>query len=216
MTKIKVCGLTDVETALAAARAGVDFVGLVFAPSRRHVSEETAQKIAEAVSSLKPRPEIVGVFVNMEADEVNRIARHCHLDIIQLSGDENWSYLKQMKKPVIKVIHISDSSRAGEILAELERNSRLDFEHSVIPLVDTKKEGAYGGTGSSFNWKLAAEVAARFPVMIAGGLDTANVEQMIKDVKPWGVDVSSGVETGSRKDIKKIRTFIDEVRRGCF
>jgi len=216
MTKVKICGLTDVETALATACAGADYIGLVFAPSRRQVSEERALEIVEAVKRLKPCPETVGVFVNMAADEVSRIADYCRLDMIQLSGDESWSYLLQMKKPVIKVIHVSESSRADEVLLELERNSRLGFNHSVIPLLDTKMEGAYGGTGSSFNWKLAAKVATRFPVMIAGGLNPANVESMIKEVKPWGVDVSSGVETSGRKDIQKIKAFIDTVRRECF
>ena len=160
-----------------------------------------------------------GISVDLYfASEVDKrailVANWNHSDIIQLSGDESWSYLTQMKKPVIKVIHISESSRVDEILAELEKSSRLNFRHSVIPLLDTKMEGAYGGTGSSFNWHLAAEVAARFPVMIAGGLDPTNVELMIKEVEPWGVDVSSGVETEGSKDISKIKTFVDKVRQG--
>jgi phosphoribosylanthranilate isomerase len=213
MIKIKICGLTSVETVLATARAGADFIGLVFAPSHRRVSQVKALEIVRAVKSLKPRPETVGVFVNMESEEVNSITEFCRLDKIQLSGDESWCYLRQMKKPVIKVIHISAISKIDEVLAELEEGNRQDLKQPVIPLLDTKTEGAYGGTGSSFDWRLAAEVAARFPVMIAGGLNPTNVKSLVEEVKPWGVDVSSGVETDGKKDISKIKAFIDELRR---
>ena len=214
VTKVKICGLIDAEAALVASRAGADFIGLVFAPSRRRVAQDTALEIVRSVKNLKLRPEAVGVFVNMAADEVNRIAEYCRLERVQLSGDESLSYLRQMRKPVIKVIHISESSKTDEVLVELEEINKLDLEQPVIPLLDTKKEGAYGGTGSSFNWQLASEVAARFPVMIAGGLDLSNVDILMKEVKPWGVDVSSGVETDGKKDISKIKAFIDKVRQG--
>lgn len=212
MTKVKICGLTDVETALATAYAGADFIGLVFAHSRRQVSQEKALEIAEAVGSLKPRPETVGVFVNMAADEANYIAEYCRLDRVQLSGDEDWSYIKQIKKKVFKVIHISAGSKTAEVLAELEKGLRLDLKQPVIPMLDTQRKGSYGGTGSSFDWRLASEVAARFPVIIAGGLDPNNIKLLLKEVKPWGVDVSSGVETGGKKDIKKIKAFITAVK----
>ena len=121
MTRVKICGLMEIEQALAAARAGADFVGVVFAPSRRQISPEKALPIVEAIRSLPAHPEVVGVFANLEAQEVNRIADYCHLDMVQLSGDEDWAYCQNMKRPVIKVIHVSGGQKAGPVLTEIEK-----------------------------------------------------------------------------------------------
>jgi len=212
VTKVKICGLSEVEHALAASEAGADFLGLVFATSRRQVSPEKASPIVEAVHRLRRQPAIVGVFVNSPAQEVNQIARYCQLDWVQLSGDETWHYCQQIERPVIKAIRISPANTAQEVLAEIEAGYQMFAPQKLICLLDSQVGDAYGGTGQAFNWQLAEEVSARFPVIIAGGLTPTNVGQLIKRIQPWGVDVSTGVETNGVKDTPKIKAFIEAVR----
>lgn len=213
MIKIKICGLSEVEHALFAAEAGADFLGLVFAPSQRQVSLEKALSLVEAVHSLSPRPQMVGIFVNLPAPEVNRIANNCCLDWAQLSGDETWQYCQQVERPIIKAIHIPRGRPAREVIDEITTGQKIMLNHEFVCLLDAQSVGAYGGTGQAFDWQLAREVSVRFPVIIAGGLSSANVGQVIREVQPWGVDVSTGVETNGRKDAAKIRAFIEAVRR---
>jgi len=213
VTKVKVCGLSEIEHALAVGRAGADYLGLVFAPSRRQVSPEKALLLVKAVHSLTPRPAMVGVFVNSSVQEVNHIADYCRLDWVQLSGDETWQYCRQIRKPLIKVIHVSTKQKADEILANIETGCQLHPKEELICLLDSQVSDAHGGTGKVFNWQLAREVSARFPVMVAGGLTPANVGQLVTEVRPWGVDVSTGVESHGQKDPAKIKAFIQAVRK---
>jgi phosphoribosylanthranilate isomerase len=208
VTKIKICGLSETQHALAAAEASADYLGLVFAPSRHQVSAQKALEIVEAIHKLRPHPDIVGVFANSTAEEVNRIANYCNLDWVQLSGDETWDYCQQIERPIIKTVHVSGTKTAEEIISEIAMGYRLFPRQNFVCLVDSKVGNTYGGTGQTFDWKLAKEVSARFSVIIAGGLTPANISQLVKEVQPWGVDVSTGVETNGRKDIAKITAFI--------
>jgi phosphoribosylanthranilate isomerase len=201
-----------VQHALAAAEADADFLGLVFATSKRQISVEKALEITKAVHAFKPDQLVVGVFANSAADEVNRIAEYCHFDWVQLSGDETWRYCKQIKKPIIKVIHVSNTSMPEEIISEISAGYQLLPEKSLLCLLDSKVGEAYGGTGKTFDWRLAREVTTKFHVIVAGGLTPTNVGNMVKEIQPWGVDVSSGVETNGQKDKVKIGEFIQAVR----
>jgi phosphoribosylanthranilate isomerase len=211
-TRVKICGIRDKTHALAAVEAGADFIGLVFAPSKRQVTPTQACEIASAVKKSSDATKVVGVFVNAPASQVNEIADFCALDCVQLSGDESWEYCREVVEPVIKAIRIGQQSPA-ELYAELSAGGQLLPQQRFIALLDSQVEGKYGGTGESFNWNLAQQVAKRFPVIIAGGLDPENVSRLIERVRPWGVDVSSGVETGGIKDIAKIKAFIEAVRK---
>jgi phosphoribosylanthranilate isomerase len=252
VTRIKVCGITEKQHALAAARAGADFIGLVFAPSPRQVSAEKALLLSQAIHNSGAATEVVGVFVNAAVDEVNRIADYCRLDRVQLSGDETWEYCQQIERPAIKAIHmlttqtlspfktpaypLSLTRREGDrgvphfsqekigdsvgalpdykvAIDQIAMGYQLIPHQKLICLLDTKVKGIYGGTGQTFDWQLAKEVAARFPIIIAGGLSPDNVGKLVKEVQPWGIDVSTGVEINGRKDEAKIIAFIEAVNK---
>jgi phosphoribosylanthranilate isomerase len=205
--KVKICGLTDAESAQAAVRAGADYIGMVFAPSKRQLNPPRAKEISNSIRGSKIRPLLVGVFVDSNPGEVNRIADYCQLDVVQLSGKESWYQCGQIKLPIIKALHISAGSKAETICAEIEKGYDWISRERLTFLLDTQSSQG-GGSGKTFDWGIAREVAARFPVIVAGGLNPENVGGMIGKVNPWGVDVSSGVETEGKKDIKKIEEFV--------
>ncbi len=219
MTLVKICGLREPAHALAAAEAGADFIGLVFAESRRRVTVEQARAIARALGEpltgagggaehieallRRKRPLVVGVFAGVDAEAVSRAADAVSLDLVQLGGEEPWDMCGKPSRPVLKVVKVRDGTSAEEIVAAIRPGA--------VPLLDTHVEGALGGTGQTFDWAVAAEVARRLPIVLAGGLTPENVGEAVRRVCPWAVDVSSGVETDGVKDVEKIRAFIAAV-----
>ena len=210
MTHVKICGISRLEDAEAAA--GADFIGLVFAESPRRVTLEQARAIVEAVRSRPASPKAVGVFANNTLDEVNETARALGLDYVQISGDEADDHLRRIDAPVVRAVHIQ--AGAGERPDPAALAARLDALHALgaTPLLDAKVDARYGGTGRRFDHDAARDAAREHDFLLAGGLTPENVADAVANVRPWGVDVSSGVETGGVKDPAKIRAFIEAVR----
>jgi phosphoribosylanthranilate isomerase len=206
MTRVKICGITDVSYIGAIAEAGADLIGVVFARSPRQVTPEKAKEISSVAK--KQGLAVVGVFVNTPPGEVNALTTTCGLDWVQLSGDEDMDCCRQVRKPLIRAIHIAPDWDEARLLAHLEsQQTKLRYQSHVY-LLDTLVEEKYGGTGQSFSWDIARSAAAKYPVIIAGGLKPENVGKVVAELNPWGVDVSSGVESGGVKDIEKIKAFI--------
>ncbi len=210
MTTVKICGLRTEEHALAALEAGADFLGFIFAPSRRQVQPETVASIVAAVRAAPggDRIRCVGVFVNESAERMVEIARIAGLDTLQLSGDEPIAILDTLRQlaPDLEVI------KALRLTGSDDEVPWLDAPVSIRLLIDAHVPGSYGGAGVVGDWQQAAQLARQRQVLLAGGLHPGNVAQAIAEVQPWGVDVSSGVETEGTKDSAKIRSFIATVR----
>jgi phosphoribosylanthranilate isomerase len=212
MTRIKICGIKEEAHALAAAEAGADFIGMVFAPSPRQVTPARAEKIVSALKKTGATTEVVGVFVNTPAAKVKKIAEFCHLDWVQMNSDEPWVYCRELDTPVIKAIRVSRHNQPEQICADLAYGAKILTDQKHLFLLDSNVRYKYGGTGRTFDWSLAKLPASQFPVIVAGGLTPKNVADAIRTVAPWGVDVSSGVETKGVKDMIKVRKFIEAVR----
>ena len=211
MTKVKICSVQEAEHILAAAEAGANFVGLNFVPGvRRRLPEDKAR---EMVSAFRDRynhtgPKLVGIFVDQPLDEVDRILQECDLDMAQLSGHESLEYARQVSRPVIKVVHVPAQRPDGEAIASL-RPLLAELESAgILPLLHPDVGPALGGTGAAFDWEIARALAADRRFLLAGGLGPENVAQAVRQVQPWGVDVSSGVETAGIKDVEKIEAFV--------
>jgi len=238
MTRVKICGCMRVADAIAARDAGADFVGILFAPaSQRRVPVEEAAEIvaslgvplrdieqddppplhpgrfatpaawyahgAEALERLlaRKRPLTVGVFENQPVEEVNEIADEAGLDLVQLSGDEPWSDCLLVARQAIKVLR----PRGGETARDLVR--RVEPGAAVAVMLDPSR-----GTGASMDPEIAAGVAVELPIWLAGGLTPESVADTIRAVRPWAVDVSSGVETHGAKDPAKIMAFVQAAK----
>jgi phosphoribosylanthranilate isomerase len=203
--KVKVCGITNAEDALAAVEAGADALGFIFyEKSPRYVVPAVAANI---IAELPPLVTPVGVFVNEGLATVRSIMDTCGLAMAQLHGDENVSYCRELARPAMKALRLRDR---GSLLALAEYQGRGGVRGFVL---DTFSELSYGGTGQITDWGLAAEVAKSTPLLLAGGLTPDNVTEAIRTVRPYGVDVSSGVESApGKKDHAKMRAFVDAVR----
>eukprot|EP00028_Trichosphaerium_sp_Am-I-7-wt_P008773 CAMPEP_0168521494 /NCGR_PEP_ID=MMETSP0405-20121227/8700_1 /TAXON_ID=498012 /ORGANISM="Trichosphaerium sp, Strain Am-I-7 wt" /LENGTH=462 /DNA_ID=CAMNT_0008542745 /DNA_START=225 /DNA_END=1613 /DNA_ORIENTATION=- len=245
ITYVKICGIKNVEDALATVEAGADFIGLVFASkSKRLVSVELAKEITKRIHTrsdvgitakqsntptfekssasdmkadawytecakkwdaiLKVKtPLVVGVFADQDIDEVNRIAAEVDLDVIQFSGDEPFDVCLKACRPAWKAVHVGNDA-PDDVL------KRFVPSTATCVLLDTRDPSAKGGTGKKFDWSIAASLPV--PIILAGGLDPINVSNAVSQVRPFALDVSSGVETEGKKDMIKIRNFIREAK----
>ena len=219
MTVFKICGLRDTASALAAAQSGASFLGFVFVEGvrRQLAPDRGAEIIGEyrgRAAALRVRsPLIVGLFANQTAEFVNRVARSCGLDYAQLCGDEPPDFWDALDLPVIRQVKVREElGRAAAVgLAAEQVGEAIQAGH--LAALDKHQAGALGGTGTSFDWGLAKDIAGERRLLLAGGLTADNVGDAIAIAAPWGVDVSSGVETGGVKDAAKIRAFAEAVER---
>ncbi|HET9846448.1 MAG TPA: phosphoribosylanthranilate isomerase [Nitrospira sp.] len=203
--KVKICGITNVEDASVAVAAGADALGFIFyEKSPRYVVPAVAARI---IAGLPPLVTAVGVFVNEGLATVRSIMDTCGLALAQLHGNEDAAYCRELSRPAMKALRLKDRS---SFLSLAEYQGRAGVRGFVI---DTFSEMAYGGTGQVADWRLASEAAKTASILLAGGLTPDNVADAIRAVRPYGVDVSSGVESvPGRKDHEKVRAFIGAVR----
>ena len=216
MTKFKICGLRDADNALAAANAGAAFLGLNFVPGvRRQITKDQAQTIVGRLRAALGEgvPTLVGLFANQPVDEVNRIVDQCGLELAQLCGDEPREYWGQVRVPVMRQIKVRDDIPTEAAVETAAQQIEEVVGSGYTPMLDKYERGHLGGTGRTFDWRVARELASRYDLVLAGGLTPDNVARAIAEVGPQVVDVSSGVETDGVKDAAKIRRFAEEVRR---
>ncbi len=210
MTIVKICGIKTLEDALAAIEMGADMLGFNFYPeSPRYVTPPMCAHISRRVSEQAPHVILVGVFVNMSPVEILRLLNACGLHLAQLSGDESPEVLEALGDRAFKVLRATHESDLQNVL--------LRYSPRIRPpayLFDAAVHGKYGGTGKQANWELARQLAQRVPILLAGGLTPENVAIAVEQVRPWGVDVASGVESEpGQKDLRKIKAFIQQAKQ---
>ena len=204
MTRIKICGITNLDDGLEAIAAGVDALGFVFVPNTpRYITPSQAKLV---IKQLPPFITNVGLFVDSEIDEIENIVNHCKLDAVQLHGNESPEMCSQisLQTKVIKSFHVK---KELQVLRNEIENYRVDAY-----LLDTFIKGKAGGTGQTFDWRIAEGLSQR--IILAGGLTPDNIGTAIAQLQPYGVDVSSGVEKSpGKKDTNKIYSFVRQVRK---
>ncbi|MGV7220254.1 MAG: phosphoribosylanthranilate isomerase [Nitrospinales bacterium] len=193
--KVKVCGMTSLQDALMAVGFGADAVGFIFyKKSPRFVTEKIVKGIA-----LPPFVSKVGVFVNETSERINKIADACRLDTVQLHGDESPAFCRKIRTRVVKAIRLKDAK-------SLELMPRYEVDGFLL---DSYVKDIHGGTGQTCDWNLVRKAGKFGPVILAGGLCPANIDEAVTEVQPYGVDVCSGVEKSpGKKDRAKVRDFI--------
>lgn len=202
-TRVKICGITNAEDAIASVKAGADALGVVLTEGPRQVTLEEAAEVLAAVPPFVAR---VGVFVDADADFVAEAAQRLRLTALQFHGDESPRECREAPRPVIKAIHVREGGGMLEDFAA--------YEGCVAALLlDTFVRGESGGTGVTFAWDRVGELPRFAPVVVAGGLNPVNVGAAVTSLKPFAVDVSSGVEERRRhKDHFKLQAFVAAVR----
>ncbi len=195
-TRLKICGITNKEDAIMVSNLGADALGFVFAESKRKITPERAREI---IKILPPFITTVGIFLDAALKEVNEISEFTSIDAVQLHGNESPEYCDEIKKKVIKSILITATDTKEILLSKMKNYSVSAF------IIDPGK-----GSGKTFDWKIAKRIEK--PIIIAGGLTPDNVKKAIRDLHPYGVDVSTGVEMDyGKKDREKVKKFIEEV-----
>ncbi|MBI5943024.1 MAG: phosphoribosylanthranilate isomerase [Chloroflexi bacterium] len=203
MTIIKICGIKTLNDARAAIDAGTDYLGFNFYPkSVRFIEKSACAEITSVLKREHPQVKLVGVFVNSSVEEIKDILHTCHLDLAQLHGDETPEIFAQLAPHAFRAFRGIPESNAG-------------YERDEAPamLIDAAVKGVYGGSGVTADWAAAAELAKKYPLLLAGGLTPENVADAVRQVQPWGVDVASGVESApGEKDAEKMSAFVKAVR----
>lgn len=207
--KVKICGIKTLEEAQAAIEAGADLLGFNFYPkSPRFISPDTCAAITAALKEHTSHVALVGVFVNAPISGIRKVVAHCGLHRIQLAGDEPPEMLSELGGIAFKAIRPQNSDEA---IAALRRY--IAASPAPAYLVDASVAGQYGGTGQVADWRMARSLSSKLPILLAGGLTPANVRAAVDEVKPWGVDVASGVEAAPGvKDVQKMCAFIQAAR----
>lgn len=203
MVKVKICGITNLEDALVAVEYGADALGFIFyEKSSRCITPENVQEI---IKELPPFVTTVGVFVNEAIGNISEIKRTTAIDAVQLHGDETPETCEVLGNKVIKVFRVGGQQSAV--------SSQLAKYHVSAYLLDTHREGVLGGTGETFDWDIAIEAKKHGRIILAGGLTPDNVAEAVKKVRPFAVDVASGVEERpGKKDLKKVKEFIERAK----
>lgn len=195
--------MTQLKDALFAVEQGVDAVGFIF--YKKSPRAVTMKTVREIITKLPPLVDTVGVFVNESAERLNKIADYCGLDLVQLHGEESPAFCRKIHRRVIKAFRVKDL----QSIKQLEKFPVSGF------LLDTFSDDLHGGTGKTFDWNLALPVKKMGPVILAGGLTPRNILQAVRQVRPYGVDVCSGVEKSPGiKDLEKVRAFLKNIRSG--
>lgn len=205
MTKIKICGLQRLEDVEIVNKNLPDYVGFVFSESKRKITKEKAKIL---IDKLNKKIKTVGIFVNKEREDVEELAKYCRLDILQFHGDETTNYCQLFKDryEIWKAFSVKDK--------DIEKKLIEYKEYTDLCLLDTYKKDVRGGSGESFNWDLIEGMSQKYKIALAGGITSTNILEAIEKVKPYIIDISSGVETDRFKDEEKIKEVMKKIKRG--
>lgn len=229
MVWIKICGITNLKDARMISELKIDSIGFILSTdSPRRVETDIAAEIIKVLRDRGNRVSAAGVFVNEKIEYILECSRTLGLDYVQLSGDEDSGYLKDLKRrtgkiKIIKSVRIKnrnkDKNKNRETLGKNSGRARINREiesyrgYADFILFDSYRKGSYGGTGKTFDWDIVKYTGTGIPVILSGGLDSENVKQALGIVKPFGVDASSRLETiPGKKDPERVRQFVDAVR----
>ena len=205
---VKLCGLRTLDDARGAIDAEASALGFILAESKRQVTPELVASVRDEIVSP---PTIVGVTVNRSSADLNLLFEDARLDMVQLSGDEPLEILDELDMPVIKALRFPEGTSIDEATRKVD--SWLNHRNAAeLVIIDGYKSGEFGGSGTKADWRLLHEIAVRYPIVLAGGLDPDNVAMAIHQVNPKGVDTSSGTETNGVKDPEKLAAFVKSAR----